>query len=122
MVVPSLSLLPLQPRSQICSSLLLCGLSKCLASSAHTLVCISLFKHKCFHTFSLDRIGRTVLLADCLYLPVPLCKLKAQHDVLADDTTLLALGKPLEKENGLNQNSFIEITIFGNSGAGVLLV
>lgn len=56
------------------------------------------------------------------YLPVPLCKLKTHHDILADDIISLALGKPLEKENGLNKKCLTEIAIFGNSGAGVLLV
>lgn len=56
------------------------------------------------------------------YLPVPLCKLKTSHDILTDDIISLALGKPLEKENGLNQKCLIEIAIFGKRGAGVLLV
>lgn len=63
-------LLPLQPSSQVCCSLLLWGPSKCWASCADTLVCISLLKHKCFHSFSLDRVGCTVLLAGCL---LPAC-------------------------------------------------
>lgn len=63
-------LLHLQPRGWVCCSLLLWESSKYWASSAATLVCISLFKHKAFHTFSLDRIGCAALLAGCL---LPAC-------------------------------------------------
>lgn len=90
--------------------------------SADALVCISLFKYKCFHAFSSDRIDGQSYWQTACYLPVPLCKLETSHDILADDIIyLLALGKQLEKENGLKQNR-LEIAISGNSGAGVLLV
>lgn len=46
------------------------GPLKFWVSSADALVCISLFKYKCFHAFSSDRIGWTVLLAD---RPLPAC-------------------------------------------------
>lgn len=63
-------LLHVQPRSRVCCSWLLRGPSKCWASSADTLVCISLSKHKCFHNFSFGRIGCSALLAGCL---LPAC-------------------------------------------------
>ena len=58
------------PRSQARCFLLLCGPSKFWVSSADALICISLFKYKCFHTIFSDRIGCTALLADC---PLPAC-------------------------------------------------
>lgn len=56
------------------------------------------------------------------YLPVPLPKLKPSGGMLAGDIISSALGKQLEKENGLHQKCLIEIAVSGNSGAGVLPV
>lgn len=56
------------------------------------------------------------------YLPIPRRKLKTTHDILADDIVSSALGKQLEKENGLKQKCLIEIAVSGKRGAGGLLV
>lgn len=98
-----------QARGQVCCFLLLCKPLKFCVSCADALVCISLFKYKCFHTFSSDKIGCAALLETDCYLPVPLCKLKTHPVILADDIISLALGKQLENENGLKQKCLIEL-------------
>lgn len=90
-----------QPRSHSYGFKPPCGPLKFWLSSAYALVCLSLFKYECFHTFFSNRIGCTAPLAGCLLPACTSAQIKNRSWPIGWWYYLLSLGETAGKGKGV---------------------